>query len=568
MKVKVPELDDDSRFHGDVCPDEQGKMKGIYHLNDHAAFHYSVRWQKPGAAYGYRGTVSMRISETDQIVEKSGAQKRRETLKKKQRRKKETQENSSPGEMVEPLDCSEIVRNSNVSCSIFLKERNACSAQIKAKIVCAAQVLYAKYGSLLLDQADKHIPIERMAFSLAIHVHQDRYVCSKTKNPNSQTEAKRKLLKVAELLGAVEIGKISARRLVSVKRNLGSQWEAYFKEAQSFLSFALILKKDSECENCFSKFLEKNSGTKQRNTASLQIAGTDTDILSRMEEEKLDAYLAGSVENGKMMGILLLKEAGLTSAQACSLTWKDLFFYVDAAHKSSDLTQMQEPQTLYLSLCKEETAGATHDYTFPVFPFGAMILCQRYTFLRKSYSETQLQTMLVVTSEANPKEGLSPANLTNFARNIVRDFGVSYAVLAGLKSGEQGAGVTLLLHTYANRLEEICGLKSDPSMLKFMKHQSLTNPVQADHYRSFTDATARNYLNTVIRRDCRTTGNRKKTQAVTRTKFNEGERILIPPKNPQYKTKVVLTGRLKPGQGITVISQFGCRIAAVVRPAK
>ena len=78
-----------------------------------------------------------------------------------------------------------------------------------------------------------------------------------------------------------------------------------------------------------------------------------------------------------------------------------------------------------------------------------------------------------------------------------------YARLAQFKDLESGAGVELLQSTYLNRLNEHCGLRSDPAMVDFLRHRALNGMLQANHYRAFTDHTALYFMYHAMRRDKR-----------------------------------------------------------------
>ena len=75
-----------------------------------------------------------------------------------------------------------------------------------------------------------------------------------------------------------------------------------------------------------------------------------------------------------------------------------------------------------------------------------------------------------MSTEKDPKVKLEAKVLTEACRKVLKNDGVGYAVLAGLKEYQKGAGITLLQQTYRYRLETVCGLSEDQASVRFMMH--------------------------------------------------------------------------------------------------
>lgn len=532
MKVKTLAPTEDDRFRGTLELDENGKIKGTYELQEGVYFQYSLTKNKAlTSRHLIRGTVSLFDLETGFIMQQRGAAKRKIDQKRQLQDK-------GPCTGQHPTEYT--TRHS-------IYPRDTDRETIKAKIAETAARLYAENAVELLDSAKRSMQIGEMSFALAVKLYGNRYANFRTKNADSQTGCLRLLRRVSVTLGAVPIYQLSHTTILRLAQILGTNWHEYVKEASIFLDFAFTQKKGSEGENLFASYLEQNPTSGARNVKKLRRKALGTDILSQNEEEKLDAEIESFPKDNVRLGMLLVKECCLSSKAACSLMWRDIHF------------PTEESTSALIDLQRDNTAGATKNYSFPISPFGTRVLQNRYEELSHVYPLERLARMPVLLARSSEK-AMQPKDLTAACRTALHNVGVSYGTLTKLEDPNQGAGITLLQNTYRHRLYDTCGLKSDPTTFDFLQHKVLSHSVLADHYRCFTDSTARRYQTVILRRDPRSAPQKQCGKSIRKSKDQSGETVRIAPPDPLNKTTVSYKVHLKPGETITLSAQYGCKM--------
>lgn len=242
--------------------------------------------------------------------------------------------------------------------------------------------------------------------------------------------------------------------------------------------------------------------------------------------------------------MLLFYSAGINITVACSLTWGDLIF--------EGIPPFQDCCQIHLS--KEKTVGAAHDYTHPIFRFGAHELKRRYEAIKFS-GDPRIDKRKILG-------GLTATALTAFCRTCLQYLGVSHQTVEEAKSKRIGGGVMLLLQDYYYRLIHHCGIRSSAE-LKYLRMHSLGMDVTADNYRSLSSPSGQKRLQLLLNRDTRfEPENVKSTVTVTTT--DAGYRtFVIPPHVPSRTTAVTFRIRMKRGQKITILSEEGLKGTAI-----
>ena len=281
----------------------------------------------------------------------------------------------------------------------------------------------------------------------------------------------------------------------------------------------------------FARYLERHAPRKQRDAASLQAEATRQRTLTAAQDEALYAQILAHPENGALIGVALVRWAGLSSKDACNL-------------KLSAIRPMAEaPEMMYIDFQIEENAGATHDYSFPALPQLTEIINARRAYLaEQSVDEEGLRA---ASAEGDPTKALQPKVLTDTCRGVTIGLGV-----------EKGAGINLLLESYCQNLLD-CGFVEDSGAYSFLRHMSLTNLVQADHYRCFTDEAARYYLATMLLRASPLQKLATKSTQISRIKHDgKIDTFATPLTNKETMT---LRGRVKfkKGQTLTIRANHG-----------
>lgn len=523
MNKQHTPADSPQRFHGDKALNSSGHMAGSYVLPSGIICSYTINAQSPTARYPARGSVSLLDPRTGRVMR----------VKKRQ------------------LGTPRNTRT--VSQAIAYVNSDSMDAEVlRAHIARAATALYNDHILLIADAAQKACPAGESSFTLLLAQHQQQYLARRTSRSNMATTYRHRLERVARLIGDRVVSRIPLTAIDRIIDDLGPRWREYLQESERFLNFVYDYRADSERINPFTKYLLRHPATDSRNPRRLQQKASNTDVLSLDEERNLNHRIESNIDNGILVGITLVKEGGLTSKEACHLTWAEISPMPDY------------PDTLLIALRKDDMAGATHNYTFPLLPFGSRTLLKRLAWLREQYSEEQICRMPVASAENDPTKALDPSRLTDACRTVLHNCGVGYAALAGLQDLHTGAGIHMLHATYRYRLEDVCRLRDDPGLLTFMLHHSLTNLVQADHYRSFTDPTAQHMLHTAISRDNRFDPPSRSRQPVKRKKSGHaGERVTVQAPSSTAPNHVTLKAFVQPDGELRISAPTGFRITDI-----
>lgn len=552
MKTKTVTETDISRFHGDVEWNKDGSMSGTYDLGSGIIAKYSVSKQKSIAHYGVRGTVSLLNPETGAVLK---VKVRGNTAKGREKDRSSAMDTDGsearmmddPGEGKKKL----IIKDARLSIQLNSYDPEV----IRKTIAVKARNLYNQNVLQILESAEKAVPVSEMSFALAVSVFKPAYLQERSKSESMRHSYDLRLTKVCDLLSPKPVSKLSLNMVKELCEKIGTNWREYIQVAESLLNFAFRTKRDSDNYNVFAEYLKRNPTEDKKNALYLQRVAANSDILSTDEERALNQKILFGIENGVLIGVTLVKEACFSASTACELMWSDVILVENSSN------------ALRIRYRRDEIAGATHDYSFPLVGFGAEVLRRRRAWLQEQgLSETKISKMYVASDEEDPKVKLKSKILTESCRNILRNAGVGYAVLAGLKEYQKGAGITLLHQSYRYRLETVCGLKEDQAIVRFMMHESLVNMLQANHYRCLTDETAWDYLLTALERDKRFEDEVKPARTIKRQRIDSGERITALAENSKRRNRATFRMRLKPGETAKVYAAHGCHVE--IRTAK
>ena len=221
----------------------------------------------------------------------------------------------------------------------------------------------------------------------------------------------------------------------------------------------------------------------------LQREAAATDVLPAEYEAMLDSRCWEEMGDPMAALIVLLTESGLPTAEVCRLRWGDLLLNDDR-------------ECVFVRWRRDDLSSYTHDYTFPLSPYGASYINGWRDCLAQSYPAERLaDSAYVVSQDAVGQKAISSGKLTNYIRSTVGAYTIGYAGRIKLEGMASAMGVQLLRNTRRNHLIEDCALRDDPGALAFLMHQSMTGQVQSDSYRSFTDPTGQQYLYSKLCRD-------------------------------------------------------------------
>lgn len=191
--------------------------------------------------------------------------------------------------------------------------------------------------------------------------------------------------------------------------------------------------------------------------------------------------------SGGDCGVALQVWGGITPVKACTITWGDLI--LDSTHRDF----------VRLRLYYDDHAGATHDYTFPVFPFGALVLWARYDELTAQYDTEALKKMPVVSMVSDPCVAMKPDALTQYSTAVLQKIGISNQLFNNLRKANTqiAASRQLLKNTYVKNVTTRCGLQNEPGTISYLLHEQLKN-VTDDYYTTLSDEEGNNRLHTLM----------------------------------------------------------------------
>lgn len=284
----------------------------------------------------------------------------------------------------------------------------------------------------------------------------------------------------------------------------------------------------------------------------LQREAAVTDVLPAEYEAMLDSRCWEEMGDPMAALTVLLKESGLPTAEVCGLQWGDLLLD-------------DNRECVFVRCRRDDLTSYTHDYTFPLSPYGAAYINAWRDYLTQSCSAERLaDSAYVVSQDDAGQKAISPGELTNYIRSTVGAYTIGYAGRIKLEGMASAMGVQLLRNTRGKHLVEDCGLRDDPGALAFLLHRSMTSQVQADSYRSFTDRTGRQYLFSKLRRDrhgCPPPT--KENTHMSAVSLSDGRQELrVPPvsgSNRQGDALITLTlANVQPGDVIEAYAPDGC----------
>lgn len=394
-----------------------------------------------------------------------------------------------------PIAADTHVEAFNASSAIYSKVMD--EATIKNKISTKAESLYAENIQTIYAALNQPIVMQDLTPSLAVALHAEQFIngtqakAEKTRAQNINT-----LKRVANMVNDYAMDSIPATALKTVYKSLGNSAQKSFKLASRFWDYCRTLNHLLHA-NPFADYLCKNPVSKSRNASRLQQQAVTPQILDPSQELALNQLIMRKCEaDARYLGLSLIKDAGLCSADACGLKWSDILFDDD------DINLVR------IIIRKPDLRGATHDFTRPCFVFAATLLHAQYEkLLRSGISPSKISAQFVV-AKASPKKRTETKELTALCRTTLLHINIGYASLQkdAETASRVGAGVRFLLNTYRYKIGTECGLETlDPAAMKYLLGNSLQYDVTADSYRSFSGPDGQRYLYHALQRDCRFT---------------------------------------------------------------
>ena len=327
----------------------------------------------------------------------------------------------------------------------------------------------------------------------------------------------------------------------------------YIKRLYSFLT-TIAHREGVECpaKKKLEEYIRRQERDPKITNRRLQREAAATDVLPAEYEAMLDSRCWEKMGDPMAALTVLLTESGLPTAEVCGLRWGDLLLNDDR-------------ECVFLCCRRDDLSSYTHDYTFPLSPYGASYInAWRDCLAQSCPAERLADSAYVVSQDDVGQKAISPSELSNYIRSTVGAYTIGYAGRIKLEGMASAMGVQLLRNTRGRHLVEDCGLRDDPGALAFLMHQSMTGQVQSDSYRSFTDPTGQQYLYSKLCRDrhgCPAPEKENTRTSIVRLPDGRQE-IRIPPvsgSSRQGDALITLTlTNVQPGDVIETYAPDGC----------
>ena len=368
---------------------------------------------------------------------------------------------------------------------------------IKNVVINRAKTLRSAFLDQLTDLTLFGTPMERLPLKTLCAGYIDAYADSCAKSQSKKASLKRTLNDVADVLGETKLAAWRKQTFINAEKKSSYISSDSIKEVLNFLNF--VSQKRREESNPVATCLESYLATKE--TVSPETYQTDAVKAVALPQElelNLESMCWENIGHPKYMYIMFTKESGLSADVSCELTFGDI------------ILNPTEKETIFISYHRNNIVSSTHDYTFPLFPVGAVYLHAYMEYLEKTYGADRIGKDRYILSDcADGTKKIESKKLKNFINELLSHHKLGYAELVGLKelNIRRSRGEALLVKAYEKRIRSIftgTGCKAvDDGAASFMMHQILVNSVQTDHYRGFTDQTGRYFLAASLRKDPR-----------------------------------------------------------------
>ena len=460
-------------------PDENYRYTGTFSKDDGMLFSYTLNKQKDNCHYLYRGTLTLKSPAT------------RQPLKIIDLDKKTGRQVQRPASM--PLHI-------NLSNGTTLKE------EIASEIEKGAIALCEKYQCQFASHVKGSVSLNQMPLRVVANYYLEEAAQEQCKKSDARKAFCSRIRHIAENLKDIPIENIGEKELMGAVSDIAAAQQSRYLSA--LLRFLQYVEKELQascplvpvvmgCQNT-ARTGERDARKKRNEQAVL-----NPDVLDEEAEAKFNAIVQSHEYDPMHIALLLVKGSGLAIAECCELRLGDLEF-------------TREETELFIRLFRS-FASATQNYTFPVFPYEAMVLRQYVTYLSEQYGKSRTEPDRFLFSQ--DREGripLEPGEVGKLCRIVLSGLPIWCANMAKNRGMKREPGQTMLQNTYEYRLGKYCNIlqQTDNGAYLFMMHRTLANDVLADHYRCFTGESGRAFLMSRVQMDQRDIPERRHRQSV------------------------------------------------------
>lgn len=478
-------------------------------------YEFSLREQRNNA-YLLRGSIAVIDPSTGKVLKIIG--KRRDEWVAKH-------PNQSPDTAGRALD---------VRANVLLRSLDI--DEVKKGIACAASKLYQREVALIIRAYGSVVTPATITPLLAVAKYANAYLKAKHKRKTDSTISKYKssLSNIATQLPGKPMRDISTKEVVAAFKAC----KASNDNKKRFFAFWEFCIDGSYCIGTNPVPIPDTN----HHTASAMKKAMCADSMSPKQQDKFDELLL-SHSCGLHCGIALMRHGGFSAKIATEFKWGNVIW-------GDDLDYVR------IQYFREGIMGATHNYTAPLFPTGALVLRKRYEELKKNFSEKQLSKMPIVSSDSNRKEALNSALLLEHTKPLLRTVGFTDEDFKNISASGTGAVASrILLNTYKQNLNTNCGLKNEQGVAQFLEHLSLQGYTTDEYYTSFVAEESGVHLLNILR--ClQPLSQISNKDSIKNLPQNKEEHILFPNDTRQC-VGCVASLKLAPGEEIIIACPHG-----------
>lgn len=413
--------------------DGREHYKGIYWHNG-VAFKFSITKQVNGE-YDYTGRVSVLSPESGKVLQLTG-KARRQRINSYQRKHGNVN--------IDTPHCKQ--------CAVFkdIKFNGNNVDAVKSHIEETAKRLFAENAVLLNSLLRGVCKPETITPSEAAQLYAEQFIAEDGKKISQKTADAHisRLTNVCAALPNKAMREISQSEIAAAvkKDNISNRGQRLLYRFWKYLL---------EKGLCTGVNPVPSNAQQKISTKLLQARAANPAVLDLTMCDELFTLIMQHPPSGCDCGVALMLWGRVPPSEG--LVWGDILF--DPGDAS--LARMR--------ITKSNNAGATHDYTRPLFPQAALILKDRYRSLQSRYKPKKLRTMPIISQDTNPAKAMGRYVVLQCANKRLRDIGVKEETFRCWRAPKSAVAERIMFNTYDSLLQNNCGLADDPATVHFCR---------------------------------------------------------------------------------------------------
>ena len=336
----------------------------------------------------------------------------------------------------------------------------------------------------LRASSGKNILLATMTLTEALDIFLKGARLERSKSESVRKEYSGRLKRLSKQLAGIQISKIDKKALSRALPGKSDRTKAtYLTDLRHFITYA---ESQQRCVCGLEKVIDTVQGQlKLKDPVRTEVAAarsaSNGTFLPDAAEEMLNKEIRQNISDPYYVALALSKGGGLDNQDIRAL-------------KIRDVQTFKSNEVIFVKLSKTYIS-ATQDYTFPLFPWESTMINKYLQIIKQQYGDERMDGDKYLLSVDDGTTPIDASEITKLCRRELQKLRFGYADLIGDADLSRDKGIRMLRETYKDRLQR-CGISGeyDDGAMLFMMHQSLGNNTQADHYRSFTGETGRQFL--------------------------------------------------------------------------